>query len=749
MKNFSPIKLFLIFLLLFIFNAKIYSQNKWQGTVDSDWLNAANWSAGVPGNNADILIDWGNYNGVKAHPVFNGPKNPGDRYKQVKVVNGGHLYIQSGTMTLNNKGFTVDDSHTAGVQTFVEMTGGRLVILGKKGLTCKKEGHFYLKGGIIECERDISIEEGSKFFVDESSGASSITVNVDGDGKGKLKVKGKTLPSGIPYGAYFYQSAGNVVINAGANPKELEIDGDKNDTAMVSISGGNFTNFGFTTFKEKGNGTYASYPVINVSGGTVILTDNVGDDQFQKSGGKDAPVYINCSGGNLYFKARMNMNSPVDLFTQSGTGTIYFQNNEQWIIKNGATFTSSADTVIFQNTRTLMGVDGNWQFYHLKIDVGATMNQNEPPNINVGGDWINSSGTFIENTNKVTFNGSIDQNLINANDETFYDAEINKSAGKVILSTATDMLIDNVLTLTSGVIDSRTNNDYVILNSNASYTGGSKLSFVDGKMRKNFGTLIPFVYPIGQVSGTDTIYARLGISTPQNVGIYFDAEYNYACAHDAGFDTTVHDLAIKKISPAEYWDLTRATGYADSVYVTLYWEDAARSGINDLTDLIVVKDSVSGAYKEWKYFGNGGTTGGIGPGVAGTITTSKAVYYFSPITFGSGTTNPSVNPLPIELISFSAIANELTVDIQWETATEINNHYFVIERSKDGKNWEEVIRTPGAGYSNKPISYFEKDYAPYHGISYYRLKQVDFDGKETYFNIVPVEIIDKNNDTLT
>ncbi len=95
-------------------------------------------------------------------------------------------------------------------------------------------------------------------------------------------------------------------------------------------------------------------------------------------------------------------------------------------------------------------------------------------------------------------------------------------------------------------------------------------------------------------------------------------------------------------------------------------------------------------------------------------------------------------PLPIELVSFEANINEDRVDLRWITASEINNDFFTIERSTDAKVWEEVITTNGAGNSNQLLEYFETDYEPIVGISYYRLKQTDFNGEYTYSNIVPV-----------
>ncbi|MFA9212221.1 MAG: SBBP repeat-containing protein [Candidatus Methylacidiphilales bacterium] len=94
--------------------------------------------------------------------------------------------------------------------------------------------------------------------------------------------------------------------------------------------------------------------------------------------------------------------------------------------------------------------------------------------------------------------------------------------------------------------------------------------------------------------------------------------------------------------------------------------------------------------------------------------------------------------LPIKLLSFTAtLANE-NVHCTWETASEINNDYFTIERSKDGNGFEAVGNIKGQENSNRNMHYSYTDYNPFSGISYYRLKQTDFDGKYTYSEIKKV-----------
>ena len=103
-----------------------------------------------------------------------------------------------------------------------------------------------------------------------------------------------------------------------------------------------------------------------------------------------------------------------------------------------------------------------------------------------------------------------------------------------------------------------------------------------------------------------------------------------------------------------------------------------------------------------------------------------------------------INPvtiLPIELINLNVLALEnKTVKLDWQTASEVNNDFFTIERSSDGKNWEAVKSITGAGNSSSIKNYTSIDKFPYYDVSYYRLKQTDFDGEFTYSKVTSVNI---------
>jgi hypothetical protein len=95
-------------------------------------------------------------------------------------------------------------------------------------------------------------------------------------------------------------------------------------------------------------------------------------------------------------------------------------------------------------------------------------------------------------------------------------------------------------------------------------------------------------------------------------------------------------------------------------------------------------------------------------------------------------------PLPIQLLSFNAIPRQSVVELDWFTATETNNDYFTIEKTKNGLNYEIAGTIRGAGISSWGLSYKYTDNQPFDGVSYYRLKQTDFDGKSSLSALVPV-----------
>ena len=98
---------------------------------------------------------------------------------------------------------------------------------------------------------------------------------------------------------------------------------------------------------------------------------------------------------------------------------------------------------------------------------------------------------------------------------------------------------------------------------------------------------------------------------------------------------------------------------------------------------------------------------------------------------------PIATTLPVKFLSFNAAYSSKKVKIAWATTDEINNKYFILERSKDGQSFGSLYEVPATNIQTVN-SYNYTDESPLNGVSYYRLKSVDNDGRFMYSNIVTV-----------
>jgi hypothetical protein len=134
--------------------------------------------------------------------------------------------------------------------------------------------------------------------------------------------------------------------------------------------------------------------------------------------------------------------------------------------------------------------------------------------------------------------------------------------------------------------------------------------------------------------------------------------------------------------------------------------------------------------------------------ISGATAAGGNIYQFAGVTaiqdarrFTLGTANQAQTSLPVVLNFFTAsVVNNKSIHLKWQTASERNNDYFEVERSKDFSNWKIIAKVKGNITSNHTLNYTTTDVHPYTGISYYRLKQVDLDGKFSYSAIRKITV---------
>jgi hypothetical protein len=103
--------------------------------------------------------------------------------------------------------------------------------------------------------------------------------------------------------------------------------------------------------------------------------------------------------------------------------------------------------------------------------------------------------------------------------------------------------------------------------------------------------------------------------------------------------------------------------------------------------------------------------------------------------------------LPVELISFNGICDGKSMKLKWETATEVNNDFFSIEKSFDSESWFSIGTLSGSGNSSHIQSYFFNDPENNHGYIYYRLRQTDYDGSSRISQTIRLKACDKDRVT--
>ena len=169
-----------------------------------------------------------------------------------------------------------------------------------------------------------------------------------------------------------------------------------------------------------------------------------------------------------------------------------------------------------------------------------------------------------------------------------------------------------------------------------------------------------------------------------------------------------------------------ATGGSGFEYdIELYYEPALLAGIST-DDILLTKRSDD--VNDWSTW-------------ATTVNTVDR--FFSVVNIDNGfsyfTGTDQSDPLPVELISFSAQTQIGKIKIQWETASEKNNDHFIVEKRGLSNDWEDISNVQGAVNSTSLIQYSIMDLNPISGTQYYRLKQVDTDGGFEYSDILRVD----------
>ncbi len=402
-----------------------------------------------------------------------------------------------------------------------------------------------------------------------------------------------------------------------------------------------------------------------------------------------------------------------------------------WLYYDGTKYTVAGSTPTSSN-RIIISAINNCASAHptlaadicvgsLIIEAGATLNQSTYTTT-INGDFTNN-GTFNAGTGTTSFTSAA--TITGAT--TFHNLIANAA-----LTFASSHVVNNSLTLGNKIILGANN---LTIGSSGSITGYSASNYIvtnsTGKLKRSDigvgGATGQIIFPVGIASSYTPI-------TLENIGTIDDFSVRVAANRLAngtsGGASIMH--AVDRT-----WFVEEAIPSGSNIEMTIQWnagEELAPTQANAFNRLnCFISHYTNGAWDRQ----TGSAASGSGP-----YTISRSgITSFSPFSV------EDPQALPITLIDFTAKAEGKKVRLDWETGSEENNDYFTIERSLDGKTFEKVFTKDGAGVSKTNLYYFGYDASPYTGVSYYRLKQTDFDGKFAYSDIVSAKVVGEQMDT--
>ncbi|MGE0590682.1 MAG: T9SS type A sorting domain-containing protein, partial [Cyclobacteriaceae bacterium] len=498
--------------------------------------------------------------------------------------------------------------------------------------------------------------------------------------------------------------------------------------------GGNFNNAGTfnssgkTTFNPSGSvnvvlgNNFNNTGVVDFSGtGVLNLTDNTPTFQSVSITNTNGAGII--AGSDWVVNQNVFIGPGAELHGGSGTSHAV---SGGWT--NNGLYTGETSSVIFNSAAGIHEIGGTGinNFNNITFASGAQFGI--VTDIVVSGNLTNDATSLSLVNGEVTFNGNALSVIGGSSVCTFGDIVVDKTAATVRMDN--DVNVASTLTLTNGVLSLNANtisitnptedavfrtNGYVLsedvnMDSRFNWAINNNLSIHEFPFGSNAGDYIPFVFELS--TGDAGTVSVATYSTPAN-NLPLPPGVNHV-QDEFGADNSINTVD-------RFFQIDILGGTSPTANITF---NMTAAEVGSITTLLGQR--WNGA--SWDVPILGQTSGA-------TSVTVPNVTQFSPWAVSGNST-----PLPITLVDFSArqVANQIVLG--WTTASEKDNDYFQIEKSYDAKKFISIGTTKGAGDSDLVKHYSFTDRELKEGIVYYRLKQVDFDGKSTMSHIVNLNV---------
>lgn len=319
----------------------------------------------------------------------------------------------------------------------------------------------------------------------------------------------------------------------------------------------------------------------------------------------------------------------------------------------------------------------------------------------------------------------------------FHQLKINKNNSSNVLILNQDIKVNGTLSLTKGLINTQNYRIHILNPSPTAIESYSENSYILGNLRRHVSQIDSYDFPIGTLSHYELATIKLNSSSLLQ---YIDGSFNHphtTSINIISLNLTINGTLLEELLDYGFWSFS-PNGGTYNYDITLTSRGHTNPGPTAFAHAIVKRTN---ALSNWTSEGlHINSDQAMGPGWVRV--TRRNLTTFSDFAIAKS----NLGPLPVELLSFDAIRSNNNAFITWTTASEVNNNYFILERSIwPDKDFEQISIIRGAGNSNYFNYYQFLDENIPEFTLFYKLRQYDIDGKEKIFGPISLPFINSQN----
>jgi len=396
---------------------------------------------------------------------------------------------------------------------------------------------------------------------------------------------------------------------------------------------------------------------------------------------------------------------------------------------------------IFNTSGSVLSVNGVVSFHgDLTVANGndfvsyATTRALAKGNITITTDSIENVGrTTITNTAQKTISGTFTTKRLDVTT----GSAVSFASGVNIVQVIDSLNLDGIIKtgLNTITIGESVSNPGKIFRNAGHINGNIKRWFGASTNSTEESSLFPFG---GDAIAPGTYYyapSTIKFTTAPTTGGNLTSKHIISAPNNVFVNLTDGAVALPIVSEMNIWQHEITNGLSGGVYTISVQTDSIQ-GVNDVTQLRLAKRA--NELSAWTIQGTH---------IPGSGSVDNPLVQRSGLTSFSqfAITSPVINPLPVELVSFTATCEDEYVGLKWVTESEINADYFTLESSVDGSAWQQINQQQANGTTFIQHTYTYNDSTRNASLVYYRLRQYDLDGNLSLEKIIASNCIFSND----